>query len=149
MGWQVVKYVSSASPTLFLTGGDDKTLRLWDSRTASEARADLAPISNRSRADLASTLPVQVRQLTFDGGVSSVEISRDQRTATVAAGNQVARPAAAPANPQRTRRIQRTRHTPHHARRRLGARLLSRARARRAPRSTRACRGPGVVLGPE
>ena len=51
MGWQVVKYVSSASPTLFLTGGDDKTLRLWDSRTASEARADLAPISRRSRAD--------------------------------------------------------------------------------------------------
>jgi len=63
---KVVKYVSSDSPTLFLSGGDDKTLRLWDSRTASE-----------------------VRQLSFDGGVNSVEISRDQRTATVAAGNQV------------------------------------------------------------
>ena len=35
---QVVKYVSSDSPTLFLSGGDDKTLRLWDTRTASEAR---------------------------------------------------------------------------------------------------------------
>ena len=34
----MVKYVSSDSPTLFLSGGDDKTLRLWDTRTASEAR---------------------------------------------------------------------------------------------------------------
>ena len=37
-----------------------------------------------------------MRQLSFDGGVNSVEISRDQRTATVAAGNQAHAPPPPP-----------------------------------------------------
>ena len=53
-------------PSLFLSAGDDKTLRLWDVRSKSEAA-----------------------QLTFSGGVNSVELSRDAKTLTIAAGTEV------------------------------------------------------------
>ena len=50
----------------FATVGDDKTLRLWDVRTLSE-----------------------VSKLDFDGPVNSVELSRDEKVLTVAAGTEV------------------------------------------------------------
>ena len=56
------------------------------------AKAATLCISGCNPAPCAS----QVRQLSFDGGVNSVEISRDQRTATVAAGNQAHAPPPPP-----------------------------------------------------
>mmetsp|Transcript_44254 Transcript_44254/g.116306 ORF Transcript_44254/g.116306 Transcript_44254/m.116306 type:complete len:339 (-) Transcript_44254:668-1684(-) len=53
-------------PALFLSAGDDKTLRLWDVRAKAEAA-----------------------QLTFNGTVNSVELSRDAKTLTIAAGTEV------------------------------------------------------------
>jgi len=62
---KVVRYMPE-SPSTLLSAGEDKTIRLWDVRTGG-----------------------QVRQLDFDGNVNSVEISRDKKTMTVAAGNAV------------------------------------------------------------
>ena len=53
-------------PALFLSAGDDGTLRLWDVRAKAEAA-----------------------QLAFAGPVNSVELSRDHRTLTIGAGNEV------------------------------------------------------------
>ena len=61
-----LRYTPDPSGKIFLSGGDDKTLRLWDVRTLSE-----------------------VKKLDFDGPVNSVELSRDHRTMTVAAGTEV------------------------------------------------------------
>ena len=63
---RVIKYLPDESGKLFLSAGDDKTLRLWDVRTLKEAQ-----------------------QLTFDGTVNSVELSRDNKTLTIAAGTEV------------------------------------------------------------
>ena len=61
-----LRYTPDPSGKIFLSGGDDKTLRLWDVRTLSE-----------------------VKKLDFDGPVNSVELSRDEKTLTVAAGTEV------------------------------------------------------------
>jgi WD40 repeat protein len=63
---KVVRYLPDGSGKLFLSAGDDKTLRLWDVRTQAETK-----------------------QLNFDGPVNSVEISRDEKTLTIAAGTEV------------------------------------------------------------
>jgi serine-threonine kinase receptor-associated protein len=63
---KTIKYLPDDSGKLFLSAGDDKTLRLWDVRTLSE-----------------------VQQLTFDGPVNSVELSRDNAMLTIAAGTEV------------------------------------------------------------
>ena len=66
---KVVKYLPVAPGTahgLVLSGSEDKTLRLWDVRTQAETH-----------------------RLEFDGSVNSVELSRDHRTMTVAAGTEV------------------------------------------------------------
>jgi len=64
---KVVRYLpDGGAGKLFLSAGDDKTLRLWDVRTLSETT-----------------------QLTFAGSVNSVELSRDEKTLTVAAGTEV------------------------------------------------------------
>jgi len=61
---KVVRYLPE--PSLFLSAGEDKTLRLWDVRTRTEAA-----------------------QLAFSGPVNSVELSQDAKTLTIAAGNEV------------------------------------------------------------
>ena len=63
---KVVRYLPEPSGKLFLSAGDDKTLRVWDVRTLSE-----------------------VTKLEFDGTVNSVELSRDEKTLTIAAGTEV------------------------------------------------------------
>mmetsp|Transcript_33821 Transcript_33821/g.74207 ORF Transcript_33821/g.74207 Transcript_33821/m.74207 type:complete len:315 (-) Transcript_33821:752-1696(-) len=60
---KVVKYVS---PQLVLSGGEDKTLCFWDTRTLAEAN-----------------------KLQFEGTVNSVDFSEDGGIFTVAAGNEV------------------------------------------------------------
>jgi serine-threonine kinase receptor-associated protein len=62
---KVVKYLPEQQ-SLFLSAGDDKTLRLWDVRQKAEAAS-----------------------LSFGGSVNSVELSRDAKTLTIAAGNEV------------------------------------------------------------
>lgn len=62
---KVVRYLPEHQ-SLFLSAGDDKTLRLWDIRQKSEAA-----------------------RLSFSGPVNSVELSCDAKTLTVAAGNEV------------------------------------------------------------
>ena len=62
---KVVRYLPEQQ-SLFLSAGDDKTLRLWDIRQKTEAA-----------------------QLSFSGSVNSVELSRDAKTLTIAAGNEV------------------------------------------------------------
>ena len=63
---KVVRYLPDPSGKMLLSGGDDNTLRLWDVRTQAEAK-----------------------QLAFSGTVNSVELSRDEKTLTVAAGTEV------------------------------------------------------------
>lgn len=60
---KVVRYLDS---NLILSGGEDKTIRIWDARTDSHAH-----------------------KLDFDGCVNSVELSLDGSTLTVAAGKEV------------------------------------------------------------
>lgn len=63
---KVVRYLPDGSGKIFLSAGDDKTLRVWDVRTQSE-----------------------VQKLDFSGPVNSVELSRDEKTLTIAAGTEV------------------------------------------------------------
>jgi len=63
---KVIRYLPDASGKVFLSAGDDKTLRLWDVRTLAETA-----------------------QLTFPGAVNSVELSHDGKVLTVAAGTEV------------------------------------------------------------
>jgi len=62
----LVKVVKCADVNLVLTGGEDKSLCIWDTRTLDEGH-----------------------RLLFDGSVNNVELSPDGRTMTVAAGNEV------------------------------------------------------------
>ena len=61
-----VKVVKASGEHCVLSGGDDKVLCLWDTRTLDEGH-----------------------RLTFDGSVNNVELSADGRMMTVAAGNEV------------------------------------------------------------
>ena len=63
---KVIRYLPDSSGKVLLSAGDDKTLRLWDVRTLGETA-----------------------QLTFPGPVNSVELSRDEKVLTVAAGTEV------------------------------------------------------------